>query len=122
LDVLSVTTLSLLFIVHNEETELSEPEAVAYEPNPVNVLYQILGIMKSRLPMAESRTSLQSVLPADPDATKLFYQAVGTDEPEVLDSKVGKTVRDDINLRNELNINSNVATECKDMSHFSIVC
>jgi hypothetical protein len=78
--------------------------------------------MKSRLPMAESRKSLQSVLPADPDATKLFYQAVGTDEPEVLDSKVGETVREDINLRNELNINNNVATECKDVSHFSIVC
>lgn len=72
--------------------------------------------------MAESRKSLQSVLPADPDATKLFYQAVGTDEPEVLDSKVGETVREDINLRNELNINNNVATECKDVSHFSIVC
>jgi hypothetical protein len=71
--------------------------------------------------MAESPKSLQNIPPAEPDATKLFYQALGTEEP-VLGSKVGKTVQEDFNLHNELNVNSNVATECKDVSHFSIVC
>jgi hypothetical protein len=72
--------------------------------------------MKSRLPMAESHK------PAEPDATKLFYHALGTDEPEALGSKVGETVQEDFNFRNELNVNSNVATDCKDVPHFSIVC
>lgn len=107
--------------VHNEETELSEPEAVAYDPNPVNILYQILGIMKSRLPMEESPKSLQNIPAAEPDSTKLFYQALGIDEPEVLGSKVGKTVQEDFNLRNESNVNNNVAAECKDVAHFSVV-
>lgn len=72
--------------------------------------------------MAESPTSLQNIPPAEPDSTELFYQALGTEEPEVLGSKVGKTVQEDFNLCNEPNVNNNVAAECKDMSHFSIVC
>lgn len=78
--------------------------------------------MKSRLPVAESPKSMQNIPPAEADSTKILYQALSIEEPEVLGSKVGKTLQEDFNLHNEPNINNNVAAECKDMSHFSIVC
>jgi hypothetical protein len=78
--------------------------------------------MKSRLPVAERPKTLQNIPSAEPDSSKLFYQALGIEEPEILGSKVDKTVQEDFNLRNEPNVSSNMAAECKDMSHFSIVC
>jgi hypothetical protein len=71
--------------------------------------------------MEETPISLQNIPPAEPDSTKLFYQTLGTEAHEVLGSKVGKTVQEDFNLRNEPNMNNNVAAECKDVAHFSIV-
>jgi hypothetical protein len=100
---------------------------VSHGPKGTNILYQMLGIIQSRQPVAERPETLQNVQPGNPSATRLLYQALGTKEPEVIGNKVGKTVYEDnsneeVNLHNELNTHSNVPVECKDVSHFSIIC
>jgi hypothetical protein len=86
----------------------------------------MLGIIKSRQPVAERPEMLQNTQ-GKPIATRLLYPALGTKEPEVLGNKVDKIVYEDnnneeVNLHNELNTNSNVTVECKDVPHFSIIC
>lgn len=95
-----------------------------YEPAQTNVLYQILGMVKLRQSVAERPISEQNIPPVKSDAIKALYKALGTEEPEVLENTVGKTVHEEqssFNLHNELNKN-NVAVEPKDVHHLSIVC
>lgn len=110
----------------HDNTNLMEPQAVSYEPKQTNILYQMLGIIKSRQPVTERPETLQNTQ-AKPSATSLLYQTLSTKEPEVLGNKVGKIVYEDnnneeVNLHNELNTNSNVPKECKGVPHFSIIC
>jgi hypothetical protein len=83
-------------------------------------------MMKSRQSEAERPASLLNIPPTKCDATKPLYQALGAEEPEVLENNVGKTVHEeessDFNLHNKLNINSNMAVEHKDMCQISIAC
>ncbi|XP_021927131.1 death ligand signal enhancer-like isoform X1 [Zootermopsis nevadensis] len=116
--------LSMVPPATDDSMDSSEPEAVLYEPPQTNVLYQILGMVKLRQSVAERPISEQNIPPVKSDAIKALYQALGTEEPEVLENTVGKTVHEEqssFNLHNELNKN-NVAVEPKDVHHLSIVC
>jgi len=83
----------------------------------------MLGILKSRQPVADRPGTLQQ---GKPSATRLLYQVLGSKEPEVLGNKASKVAYEDnknaVNLHNELNTSSNMPTECKNVPHFSVIC
>jgi hypothetical protein len=107
-------------------TELREPAAASCEPQQTNILYQMLGILKSRQPVADRPEMLQNMQQGKPSATKILYQVLGSKEPDVLRNKASKVAYEDnknaVNLHNELNTSSNVPTECKNVPHFSVIC
>jgi hypothetical protein len=86
----------------------------------------MLGIMKSRQPVAKRPEMLQNMQQGKPSATRLLYQVLGHKEPEILGNKASKVAYEDDNneayLHNELTANSNVPTECKNVPHFSVIC
>jgi hypothetical protein len=86
----------------------------------------MLGILKSRQPMAEGPETLPNPQQEKPSATRLFYQVLGPKEPEVLGNKASKMAYEDnknaVNLHDELTTSSNVPIECKNVPHFSVIC
>jgi hypothetical protein len=86
----------------------------------------MLGILKSRQPVAERPEMLQNTQQGKPSATRLFYQVLRPKEPEVLGNKASEVAYEDsnnaVNLHNELNTSTNVPTECKNVPHFSVIC
>jgi len=86
----------------------------------------MLGILKSRQPVADRPEMLQNMQQGKPSATKILYQVLGSKEPDVLRNKASKVAYEDnknaVNLHNELNTSSNVPTECKNVPHFSVIC
>lgn len=123
-----VGNLSLYFnfLTGNVNTELREPAAASCEPQRANILYQMLGILKSRQPVSDRSETQQNMQQGKPSATRLLYQVLGSKEPEVLGNKASKVAYEDnknaVNLHNELNISSNVPKECKNVPHFSVIC
>jgi hypothetical protein len=86
----------------------------------------MLGILKSRQPVAERPETLQNMQQGKPSATTLFYQVLGPKEPEVLRKKASEVAYEDnnnaVNLHSELNTSITVPTECKNVPHFSVIC
>ena len=86
----------------------------------------MLGILKSRQPVAERPETLQNKQKGKLSTTTLLYQVLGPKEPEGLGNKASKVAYEDndnaVNLHNELNTSSDVPTECKNVPHFSFIC
>lgn len=114
------------FLVAHVSTELREPAAASCEPQQTNILYKMLGILKSRQLVAERPETLQNTQKGKLSTTTLLYQVLGPKEPEVQGNKASKVAYEDnnnaLNLHIELNTSSNVPTECKNVPHFSVIC
>jgi hypothetical protein len=86
----------------------------------------MLGILKPRHSVAERSETLQNTQQGKPSASGLLYQVLGPKHPEVRGNKASKVAYEDnnsaFNLHNELNTDSNVPTECKNVPHFSVIC
>ena len=96
------------------------------EPQQPNILYKMLGILKSRHPGAERPETPHKTQQGNPSTTTLLYQVLVPKEPEILGNNDSRVAYEDnnnaVNLHNELNTSSIVPTECKNVPHFSVIC
>jgi hypothetical protein len=86
----------------------------------------MLGILKSRQPVAERPETLQNMQQGKLGSTRPLHQVLGSKEPEKLENKASKVAYEDNNnevyLHDELTTNNNVPTGCKNVPHFSVIC
>lgn len=85
---------------------------MSYEPQQTNLLSQVLGILKSRQPVAKTPETLQNMQQGKLSATRLLYQVLAPKEPEIVGSKASKVAYED---------NNNVPTKHKDVPRFSVI-
>jgi hypothetical protein len=83
----------------------------------------MLGILKSRQPVAETPETLQNMQQGKLSATRLLYQVLGPKEPEIVGSKASKVAYEDneVYLHNELTTSNNVPTKHKNVPRFSVI-